>query len=487
MRIAIAGWLHESNSFAPGVTGLESFSLQRGGDLIDQWAPSRHELSGMLRGIEEEGAECVPLLSATAVPGPVVSAAAWDRIATELLESLDGRQFDGMLLALHGAMTAEQHPDADGELLARLQPRLGPAVPLVVTLDFHANVSDRMAAHAAAILPYQTNPHVDQQEVGRRAAQLLAHLLRKGERCVTSVARPPMLWNILHQNSSCPPLRTPLQQARELERNPSLVSAGILAGYPYADVEEAGPCAIASSTESAEAAAEAAAGLAGSLWAARSELQIDLPGAEQAVCRAVESGRHPVILVDMGDNIGGGSPGDGTLLLRELLRQQAEGWCVVLHDPAGVALCRRAGLGGEAAAEFGGRGDPAQGGPVRVSGRVEQLYSGLWREPEVRHGGLSEWDQGESAVLRTERDGILLLTSRRTPPMSLGQLTSAGIDPSRRRIITVKAAIAFRAAYEPLGGEIIEVDTPGCTAVNPLHFQYRRLRRPIWPLDPAAG
>ena len=224
----------------------------------------------------------------------------------------------------------------------------------------------------------------------------------------------------------------------------------------------------------------------------------------------------PVVLVDMGDNIGGGSAGDSTFLLAELLRQGAQGWVVTLADPAAVAECIRAGVGQPVSLTVGGKTDTLHGAPVPVRGRVRSLHEGTYEDPERRHGGQRRYDQGLTAVVavetrneergsqRNEERGMrneetgheslaphssfliphsyLILTSRRHPPFSLQQLVSLGIAPERQRILVVKAAIAYRAAYEPIAGRIIEVNTPGLTCIDPAAFTYARARRPLWGL-----
>jgi microcystin degradation protein MlrC len=208
------------------------------------------------------------------------------------------------------------------------------------------------------------------------------------------------------------------------------------------------------------------------------------------------SDRRPAVLVDMGDNIGGGSAGDSTFLLAELLGQGAGGWVMTLADPAAVAECVRAGVGQTVSLEVGGKTDALHGSPVRVSGRVRMLHEGTYEDWRVRHGGQRQYNQGLTAVLDVssehsaagdspiaERHDDLVLTSRRHPPFSLEQLVSLGIRPERQQILVVKAAIAYRAAYEPIAGRIIEVNTPGLTCIDPAAFSYSRARRPLWGLE----
>jgi microcystin degradation protein MlrC len=188
-------------------------------------------------------------------------------------------------------------------------------------------------------------------------------------------------------------------------------------------------------------------------------------------------------LIDLGDNIGGGSAGDGTVLLAEILRQKVSGAIIPLYAPGAVRASFSLGVGGYFFGSVGGALDKLHGEAVRVGGIVQSIHDGKWIETEARHGGRRQNDQGPTAVLTIDGPNTLVLNSLRTPPFSLGQLTSLGLDPAHARMIVVKAAVAYKAAYAPLGGRIIEVDTPGVTAANPKHFNYQHIKRPMFPLD----
>jgi microcystin degradation protein MlrC len=191
----------------------------------------------------------------------------------------------------------------------------------------------------------------------------------------------------------------------------------------------------------------------------------------------------PVVLVDTGDNVGGGSAGDGTIILAEMLRQGATDGVVCLFAPDGVTECVAAGVGSTVQLVVGGKVDRLHGEPLTVSGRVRVLHDGTYIEPQVRHGGKRVNHMGATALVEIEGRNLLVLNSQRHPPFSLGQLTCLGILPELKRILVVKAAVAYKAAYQPIAGTIIEVDTPGLTAVNPRRFDYRHIRRPMYPLD----
>jgi microcystin degradation protein MlrC len=224
------------------------------------------------------------------------------------------------------------------------------------------------------------------------------------------------------------------------------------------------------------------------LWATRDRLVLKLPDAAGAVRQAMAAEKFPVVLMDMGDNIGGGSAGDSTFLLAELLKQKASGWVVTICDREAVTAAVTAGVGGAFDMAVGGKMDKFHGDPVRTRGLVKSLHDGFYFEPEVRHGGGRYHSQGLTAVIAVEgstRDlaSLLVLTTQRSSPNSLHQLISLGIYPERQRILTAKGAIAPRAAYEPVAARIIEVDTPGLTSVNPARFTFKQARRPLFGLE----
>lgn len=485
MKVAIGGIMHESNTFATAPTGLSDFEGNRyvGAQILERWSDTHHEMTGFIQGLRHLGAEIYPTLMAGATPAGPVTAEAFETLTGELIERIRViPDLDGMLLALHGAMVSEQYPDADGEILRRVRAVLGPETPLLVTLDFHTNLSVQMVEQSTALLVYRTNPHVDQRQRGLQAAALLGRIVAGEVSPVQAIAKPPMIWNILHQYTRAEPLRAIMADAVALEGRADILVANVAAGYPYADVYEMGPSVVVVADADRTLAQQEAARLALEMWKCRDQIGIQLPGPAEAVERAIRSERAPVVLVEMGDNIGGGSPGDSTAILSELLRQGATGAVSVIYDPEAAKACADAGIGATVTLTVGGKTDRLHGDPVRITGHVKTLNDGRFFEPEPRHGGTTRWNQGLTAVVELTTGSLVVLNSCRTAPMSIHQLTSLGIRPERQKILVVKAAIAFRAAYEPVAGEIIEVDTPGVTAVNPARFEYHHVRKPLWPL-----
>lgn len=487
MRIAVGGIMHESNSFSSKPTTLESFeeaSLTEGDALVPEWKTAHHEMGGFLEGAEQFAYKILPTLMGWAMPSGMVTQNALDTLVGRMLERVDGgKGLDGMLLALHGAMVVEGYKDGDGKILRKLRDALGSEFPIVCTLDFHANVSQEMIDLADAFVIYKTNPHTDQRQRGLQAAEILTKMIKGQARPTMAWARPPMLFPILHQNTSREPLRPLLNDVLALEQKAEVLAASVSAGFPYADIAEVGPSAVVVTNDDLELAEQWAHEFSVRIWSMRDLVETKLPDATEAVRLALEAEEDPVVLVEMGDNVGGGSSADSTIILSELLKQNAERSVVVLFDPEAVQHCISKGIRREIDLEVGGKTDDLHGKPVRVKGRVRTIHDGLYQELEVRHGGRRFNDQGISAVLETENGSLIALTTYREPPFSLQQIISLGIDPTRMKILVVKAAIAYRAAYEPIAGMIIEVDTPGTTTPNPERLNFRNAPRPLWPLD----
>ena len=481
--IAIGGIMHESNTFSKTLTDFEAFSCTIGDDLFSVWKGTHHEMGGFIQGAEGYNYTAYPTVMATATPAGPVTDDAFDKLTDMLVQQLKAMpKLDGLLLALHGAMVVERYPDGDGEVLKRLRNTFGESLPIVVTLDHHANVSQQMVDNSTVLVIYKTNPHIDQRQRGLQAADLMTRILRKEVIPTQALAKPPMILNILYQNTSTEPMCSIIKEAEQLERDANVLMANVAAGYPYADVYEVGPSFVVVTDNNPQLAQTEANRLSDMLWNVHDQLTLNLPNAAHAVQQAISSDQHPVILVEMGDNIGGGSPGDSTFILAELLRQKASGFVVVLCDSECVQTCTQIGVGNEVSLQVGGKADNQHGNPVPIRGRVRLIHDGHFIETEPRHGGQKYHNQGVTAVVAVG-DSLVVLTSNRQTPFSLQQLLSLGINLKAMRMIVVKAAIAYRAAYEPIAGKIIEVDTPGLTAVNPLHFKYENVRRPLFPLD----
>jgi microcystin degradation protein MlrC len=479
MRLAVAGFLHESNTFNPLRADRAAFAVWfNDGGFRAEWGDAHHEVGGFLGAAGELGFEAVPIVMATATPSGPVTDDVFDLITEVLVDGLKHERADGLLLALHGAMVSESHLDADGEVLSRVRAAVGRDFPVAVTFDLHGNLSERAASLLDLAVAYRTNPHVDQRQRGLETARLLHRWVRGEVRPRLAMAKPPFLINIMRQDTSAEPL------AGFMAKLPAgVLTSSLLPGFAYADVPHVGPSVLVVSDGDEGLARRCANEASRQLWEARESFQASLPGAATAVRQALAADRTPVVLVDTGDNVGGGSAGDGTVLLAELLRQGATGFVVCLYAPDEVRACRAARGDRAIRLSVGGKVDRHHGEPVEVSGVVRLLHDGTYVETEARHGGRRTNQMGPTAVVELPGNNLLVLTSRRHPPFSLGALTCLGVRPEARRVIVVKAAIAYKAAYLPVAGTVIEVGTPGLTTVDPHTLTYRHRRRPLWPLD----
>ncbi len=373
----------------------------------------------------------------------------------------------------------------------RVRAAIGSRVPLIVTHDFHANIPPSLLPLTNALLTYQQNPHTDTHRIGSRAAFILAGILNGSFVPKQTIVKPQLLWNIVFQATSEEPLKSITEASIAAEKKPGVLAASVAGGYQYGDVPHMGPSVIVVTDGKNADAKQEAESLAQMMWSRREDIRLNLPTPVQAVADAMKSTEFPVALFDIGDNIGGGSPGDETALLAELVSQQARGWVFVAYDPKGVEAAKAAGVGGAFNRNVGGHSSGVHGRPVKISGIVRNLSLGKFVEPEVRHGGHRYWDMGHAAVIEVsgstaDEQNLLLLTSKPSPPFSIHQLTSCGIYPERQKILIVKGVVAPRAAYQPVAKQIVLVDTPGLTAVNPAHFKFERANRKLWGMPEQA-
>ena len=444
-------------------------------------------MGGFLEGAEIFKFLPVPLMAAYAIPSGTIAGESFNQLAGEMIDACKSvLPLDGLLVALHGATVAENFPDADGELVYRFRQTLGPELPIIMTLDLHANVSAKMIEHTDAAVVYRSNPHLDQRERGLEAAELMARTLRGEIQPAQAVERPPLLINISKHYTQEPPALGLYEDVKAVLQWPGILSASVALGFQFSDVEKMGASFLAVAHRDPRLARQAAQWMAKRAWDRRQQFAGELPKPAEAVRRAAEAARGPVVLMDVGDNVGGGSPGDSTVLFAEILRQNVPNTLVVLFDPSAVSACLSAGVRQQVQLVVGAKTDKLHGNPVPVAGKVRLISDGLFVETRVRHGGWGTYDQGLTAVLETDQGHTVVLTSLRMAPVSLEQVLSLGIKPEQKEIIIVKGVVAPRAAYEPIASEIIMVDTPGLTSANPATFEYCRRRRPLFPLEPEA-
>lgn len=485
-RIGVIALLQESNTFLSGPTTIAHFEqdvLLTGAAVREHFLHAPHEVGGFLQRLSTEDVETVPIFAARAYPFGAVTAEATSRLLAMLEELLSqAGPLDGLLVAPHGATVSETYPDFDGHWLSLVRKIVGDACPIIGTLDPHGNLSPQMVAATDALFAYRSNPHIDQQARGVEAAELMLKTLRGEVRPVQAACFPPMAINIERQCTTEPPLLKYMARLDEVRGQASILGVSLMLGFPYADVAEMGSALVVVTDGDADLAQRTANQLAAELWELRTPLAGSFISPADAVTRAALLG-GPVCLLDMGDNVGGGSPADGTVLALELHQRRIGPSLVVLNDPAAVALSEAAGVGQRLVMSVGGKTDSLHGEPLETEFLVQQLADGVYSEPEARHGGFTQFDQGRTAIVQAESGLTVMLTSRRSPPFSLRQLTHFGINPADFQILVAKGVNAPLAAYQPVCPHLIRVNTPGVTTADMTQLQFHHRRRPMFPFE----
>lgn len=496
-RIGIIALLHESNTFLERPTTLQDFEgnlLVTGERVLEACRGTQHEVGGFIEAVENSpDAEAVGIFAARAMPYGPITSEAWDTLTSQLVNQVrQAGALDGLLVAPHGATVAENARDADGDWLSRLRQEVGPDLPIIGTLDLHANVSPLMASSCDALLGYRTNPHLDQKQRGLDAGALLLRTLRGEIRPCQKLIQIPLCVNIERQATSEPHGQKLWAEADRLARDiPGVLSVSCLYGFPYSDVEEMGAVVLAVVDGNPSLAEETARHMADFWWEMRGEFSGQMISVDQAVSLALEERSRvsdkPVGLLDMGDNVGGGSAGDGTIIAAEWLQKGGGPLLAVLYDPEAVHLTEQAGVGESVRLKVGGKTDSLHGAPLEGEFTVLKLCDGKFSETEVRHGGYSHFDQGRIAILRSAAGLTILATSLRCAPLSLQQILAFGLVPSDYAAIVIKGVHAPVAAYAGVCSRMIRVNTSGATCADLQAFDFSHRRRPMFPFDPAVS
>ncbi len=487
MRLFLAMLSHETNTFSNVPTDRAQFEardLRYGGEIVEAYRGTGTCLGGMIAAAERLGATLVPSVAAAASPAGRVTRDIYEHVKQRMLADLKAAgRLDGVLLDLHGAMVPEGIDDGEGDIIKAVREAVGPGVPIAVTLDFHANLGERMIGSADLLHGYKTYPHVDMAERGVEATERLAQVIAGRIRPTAAWRKPPILPPLGNQGTARGPMRRLYDLAGEMEKDPKVISVSVFAGFPYADIPDAG-LGIYVVTDNDQALAERlAARLARVAWEHRREFIHTALPVKEAVAKALAADGRPIVLADMADNTGGGAAGDGTEILRELLRVGARSAVVAcLWDRAAVQQCVKAGVGSRITLEIGGKVDDRHGAPLSVTGTVRTLSDGRFIHRGPMMNGLPG-RLGPTAVLDVDDVKVILITYR-WQTLDPEMIRFVGLDPLREKILVVKSTIHYRAAFEPIAKEIIEVDAPGLSSSNLARFDFRRIRRPIFPLDP---
>ncbi|MCS7055322.1 MAG: M81 family metallopeptidase [Thermoflexales bacterium] len=493
-RILIAGLSHETHTFVPGKTTLAQFRTLRGDEL---WQADGDAscLAGGLAAARAHGWQVLPAIHMSAQPSGMVADEVieqwWEAFAeTATRESVGG--IDGVWLDMHGAMVSESCPDVEGELLRRIRTLPGCKDALIGgVLDLHGNITAQMAAHSNAFVAYRRNPHTDGKAMAEFSVHLLDDLLTGGRTAVTVWERPPLILPPTATGTASAPMALLEARAREIEAaHPEILAVNVFAGFAYADVPDAGMSFTAVTTGDPEAARRELQGLSEIAMAHKQHALPTGLSLDEALDRVQRHTEGPVLIVEPADNIGGGAPGDLTVVLKGLLERGIRNVGAAIADPEAVRELWPLHPGERKRVRIGGKSGVVGAQPLELEVEMISKSDGKFTlEDPHSHmavGGLHH-DMGPTAVVRaTSPQGgsaTILLNSIKTAPMDLAQWRSQGINPEDFFVINIKAAVAHRQAYDPIAKASYVVNTPGPCANDLRALPFRHVRRPVYPLD----
>lgn len=489
MRLLLAMFKHETNTFSPVATPFERFfrgssQALAGTDALAAYRGTGSGLGGFIEIAELAGAEMVVPVAAEASPSGPVDDDAYQKITTLILEQVARGGFDGILLDLHGAMVTSSLDDGEGTLLERLR-AIDSVTPVGVTLDMHANLYDSMVRHATVITGYHTYPHVDVFEAGRRAADIVVRTIRRQVRPVMVWGNRPMLPHVMRQGTHAEPNRSLQAKCIAFEAGATL-AASVFTGFPHADIHNAGLSAVVCTDGDPALATAQRDELLDQAWRARAEFVFQPEPLEQSVARARQMTQGPVFLLDHCDNSASGGTMDTTAVLGEVLRQGLEDVAFyAIYDPKAAAMAAEAGLGARVTLSLGGNAAlPSLDLPnpsLEVTGTVKFAFDGEFRNEGPMYKGI-RINTGTTVVIDTGKVEIVLI-SRYHEPYDISCLRSAGIDPRNKRYVVLKSRVHWRAGFGGIAREVVECAGLGVATSDYSQLQFKRVRRPIFPLD----
>ena len=458
--VLIGGIFHETHSFVDNITTREDFNIRIGDELLSCTGDAS-PLGGALEYATSQGWEIHPTVDIRATPSGPVEDDVFEWWWHEF-ESHWTPKTDAVLLILHGAMICQSQPDVEGELLKRIRNLPGGTnKPIFGVYDLHAHFTPTMAKHADCLVAYRENPHTDARESAVRAAELLTRHFATGELPTIYLRKLPILWPPTGVGTADDPMRSLEARARDLEKDEAIWVINITAGFAFGDTPNTGASLQAISTRDPSHALDELEYLATEL---KSYGECEDPSIESVIPQIHERINGLTVLVEPSDNIGGGAPGDCTGCLRALTTHQIPDAAICLNDPEAVIALSNCALGDRLTLPLGGKGSLLDQGPLELEVEFISRSDGRF-ELENKQSHLASmvgdfYEMGPSAVVCHEGLSILL-TSNRTAPFDLGQWHSQGIEPAELNVIVVKAAVAHRAAYDPITARSFTVDTPG--------------------------
>src|ERR1700716_2989405 len=483
-RIAVGGFLHETNTFAPTKAVYDAFvhgggwpPMAQGPKLLEKMRNINVGMAGFVPAAEEEGWGLVPTLWCAASPSAHITKDAYERIAKAIVDGIKAAgSIDGVYLDLHGAMVTEHLDDGEGEILARVREAIGKDLPLVVSLDLHANVTPEMVEHADALIAYRTYPHVDMADTGRAAAKHLALLLRSKQKFAKAFRQLPFLIPISWQCTNDQPTKGIYEKLAALESD-AVPTLSFAPGFPAADFRDCGPSVFAYGRTQADADA-AADNVVALIEGHEDDFDGRIYTPDEGVRHAMElaaRAKKPIVIAATESNPGAAADSDTTGMLRALVRNNAIRAAIgVIYDPQSAKAAHAAGVGAVVTLALGGKSGIPGDAPYQETFIVEKLSDGKFVAPGPYYGG-RDMDMGPSACLRIA-DVRVVVSSHKAQLADQSMYRYVGIEPTEQAILVNKSSVHFRADFEPIAEKLLICAAPGAMPADTASLPWTRLR-----------
>lgn len=480
-KILLARFRHETNSFSPlsaNMQAYQNFSLHVGEECFAYHRGVETEIGAFLDVFApREDIELIPSVTMSAVPSGPVTKEVYDFATQEICAAIRRHMpLDGILMDCHGAMVAEGHCDGEGDLFEAIRALVGEEIPLIASLDLHANVTAKMARYATALVPYNTYPHIDIYETGCVAARIMEETLDGSLTPVMAYRRVPYLLPLFPSDSER--MKPLYRLAEQLEAREGVRSVRFAHGFFPADIAEMGISVMVVANGDRDLAERVADEMERAIVQAIPQLVAEYIPVEEALDKALSHANGPVVLADASDNPGAGGVGDSTHILRRILERGITGAAIAtIFDPAAVEACAKAGVGATLSLKLGGWSDPLfSGGPLEVTAYVRALTDGNYiLKGKMLHGTLAK--QGKTAVVEIAGNTVLINSVSRQP-FDLEVFRSHGIAPEEQRILVTKSAIHYRASFGSVASEMLTVAAPGYAVPVPDGLPYKNWKGP---------
>lgn len=484
MKILIASFSHESNTFAKYKTLKDKFGITYGKKIVERHRNVRSYLGGMIVQADKLPVELVPTISIGTGPSGTIEKKTFESLRDEFIEKITAeKDIDAICLSLHGGGVAEGYSDIEGEILSKLRAKVDQSIPIISTLDLHANLSEKMVENATALLGVNHYPHTDMYDRGEEAMQLTYDIVQEKVNPVMKMKKIPLL--VFPSTSYQSPVKDINEYCWDIEKNKDIIDCTFFHGFARADIPETGASVLTITNDNDKLCEKVNDEVSQRIWKDREAFSKEFPSPSEAIEQALTYSEGPIVINETSDNPGSGAPGDGTYLLRSLLEKNPHKTAFgFMTDPEVVEKAFAAGVGKVIDVELGGKTDELHGSPVEVTAYVKSLTDGQFiRTTPMGQGGQANYGKSVRLVIG-QVDVIVCTRKAQTTDEQIFLLH--GINVHDYNIIALKSAQHFRAAFQPIAKEIITSDSPGTSTSNPKFYDYKNVKRPIYPLDPSC-